>query len=87
MKKENEQTMWRFLLFAVIAWFLYRIIRYMIRSKNTPASAKKGKPRYDVGTQEPESPPMQFKDVRDAEFKDITDKETDKESDKEKVSK
>ncbi|MCW5897050.1 MAG: hypothetical protein KIT50_15780 [Bacteroidetes bacterium] len=68
--------MMRFILFAALAYLLARIFMYVLRKFSNPPQQKRPKSGYGVGkTDTPTAPPVQFKDVKDAEFKDITDKE------------
>lgn len=68
--------MMRFILFAVMAYLLARVFMYVVKMLSKPPQEKKRRSGYGVGeTDTPSPPPVQFKDVKDAEFQDITDKE------------
>ncbi len=66
--------MLRFLLFIVTAWLIGKILRMLYLALTRPNSASRQmRGKYGVGTSAPQPPAMEFKDVQDAEFEDLTD--------------
>jgi hypothetical protein len=65
----------RFLLFAGVAWLLFGIIRLVLRSISQSSAKQKPSRKYGIGKQKPEATQVEFKDVQDAEFVDVTEKE------------
>lgn len=65
--------MMRFFLFVVVGWLITKIIGLVFRSM----SQRKQPPRRkenNFGEQKP-NPQVEFKDIKDADFVDITEKE------------
>ena len=75
MKKEKENKMMRFLLFVGVVWLISKVVRFMFRSMSQPSQKRERRSDYGVGTTETQTPKMEFKDVQDAKFEDVTDKE------------
>lgn len=75
MKMEKENTMMRFLLFVGVAWLISKVVKLMFRSMSRPSQKRERRSDYGVGTSETQTPKMEFKDVQDAKFEDVTNKE------------
>jgi hypothetical protein len=75
MKMEKENKMMRFLLFVGVVWLISKAVKFMFRSMSQPSQKRERRSDYGVGTTETQPPQMEFKDVQDAKFEDVTEKE------------
>ena len=75
MSKGKEQTMMRFFLFVGVVWVLSKLAKLLFASMSRPSEKKEQQRKYCVGGQTAQPPPVEFKDVQDAQFEDVTDKE------------
>jgi ABC-type amino acid transport substrate-binding protein len=66
--------MLRFLLFVILAWLVGKILRVLyLALVHSNSASRSARGKYGVGTSAQQPPAMEFKDVQDAEFEEITD--------------
>ena len=71
MKEKQEGSMLRFILFVTLAWFIAKIVSAVMRSF---ASRQHTRPKADNNFDEAKpNAQMEFKDVKDADFVDISE--------------
>lgn len=76
MSRKKENPMIRFILFVAIVWFVSKLAGLIFRSISRPSQKEGRRPKYGFTKSNPPSTPqMDFKDVKDAEFEDLPEKE------------
>ncbi|MBI5473173.1 MAG: hypothetical protein HY961_12590 [Ignavibacteriae bacterium] len=64
----------RFLLFTLLFWIVSGIIRMVLRSVRAPArNPSRPRPENNFGEKKPATR-MEFKDIQDAQFTDVSEK-------------
>jgi hypothetical protein len=77
MIKKKENNMMRFFLFVAVAWLFTRIVKFVFQIMSQRRRQQK-KPDYGVGGKTTQSPEVEFKDVQEAQFEDITESKKEK---------
>ena len=65
----------RFILFVILAWLASKVLGIIFQGMARVPRNGNSRKRYGVGTQQPKPPAMEFKNVKDADFVDITEEE------------
>lgn len=65
----------RFFFIIGIVWLVSKFVRILFRSIGRPSQPNGHRPPYDFTKPKPSAPQMDFKDVKDAEFEDLPEKE------------
>ncbi len=65
----------RFFFIIGIVWLVSKLVAIIFRSMSRPAQTDGHRPKYGFTKSKPSTPQMDFKDVKDAEFEDIPEKE------------
>lgn len=65
----------RFLLFIAILWLVSKLAGLIFRRLSRPSQKEAHRPKYGFTKSHPPTPQMDFKDVKDAEFEDLPEKE------------
>jgi hypothetical protein len=73
MSSRKEKRMLRFVLYVILFWLISYILKVVFKTLSLPRQQQQR--RDGVGRQSEKPPAVDFKDVQDAEFKDITEKE------------
>lgn len=63
--------MLRLVFWVILAWLIGKVIRAVIHALTQPAPHN-ARRKYDVGSATQQSASVEFKDIQDAEFEEIT---------------
>jgi hypothetical protein len=71
--KKGEGKMMRFFLIVVVGWIAAKVVGLLFRSMTQPTQPRR--PKENNFGETKSHPEMEFKDVQDAEFTEIKEKE------------